>query len=163
MIEMLSRIKAIGILAAIALAVVAFSTTTSVLASPCNLSYQTPALSGIVVRPPQITDSLSDWSFTITSSDPIKEVNGIVQGSLAGTFSATGVGINENSPVSGQWSYNKQTEKILIMLSGDGFRVDISILNLPSPGFTFSGTLYPDEMRPAMLVKQAGSISCAVQ
>ncbi|MCS4538207.1 MAG: hypothetical protein HYY67_05060 [Thaumarchaeota archaeon] len=155
---MAPRTKAIGIITAISLAALLFHTFPNSAASPCSL---TGSLSGIVVRPPNTTSG--PWDFSIAIAPSIKEVNGIVQGSLTGTFSATGLGI-ESSTVSGQWSYNKQTEKILIMLSGDGFRVDISILNLPSPGFTFSGILYVDGSRPAMLVKgeDSGSISCAV-
>ena len=146
-----------GMLVAIAFTALAPYTMTGVLASPCNLSLTT--VSGDVVRPPSITP-LSDWSFSITSSTPLKEVNGVTQGTLEGKFSAPSLSIGSGNLVDGVWSYNK-AGKLLIMLSGSGFKADIALLNLPSPGFTFSGTLYVDGGRPAMLVKQSGSITCA--
>ena len=105
-------------------------------------------------------DEYFSWSFSITNSQPLKEVKGVTQGALEGTFSAPELSIID-STVSGTWSYNKETDKLLIMLSGSTYKVDIAMLNLPSPGFTFSGTLHINGKQPAMLVKETGSISCA--
>jgi len=154
---MLPRIMTTGMLVVIAFTALASYTMTGVLASPCNLS---GSLNGVVVRPPQITTPVSSWSFSITNSQPLKEVKGVTQGALEGTFSAPELSIID-STVSGKWSYNKETGKLLIMLSGSTYKVDIAMLKLPSPGFTFSGTLHIDGKQPAMLVKEAGSISCA--
>lgn len=152
---MLPRTKAIGVITVVSLVALLFHAFPSAGASPCSLS---GSLGGIVVRPPAITTPLSDWEFSVGISQTVVETNGIVLGTLVGTFSATGLGIN--SPVIGRWSYNQRTGNLLIALSGDSYRVDISILDLPSPGFTFSGILYVDGQEPYEIVKQSSTISC---
>ncbi|MBI2127345.1 MAG: hypothetical protein HYU02_08575 [Thaumarchaeota archaeon] len=157
-IKKLRNRKIVGSLAAIAwMAMLLIYVPYVAEASPCNLSLTT--ISGDVVRPPQITDPIGTWSFSITGSTPMQERNGIVLGTLEGTFSATQP--SASGSVTGTWSYNQQTGSLLIMLSGSGFRADISILNLPSPGFTFSGSLLVNGQQPAMLVKTGTeTISC---
>jgi len=152
---MASRTKASGIISAILLVALMSHTFPNALASPCSLC---GSLGGIVVRPPAIATSLSEWEFSIGNSQTVGETNGIVIGTLEGTFSATDLGIN--SPVVGRWSYNKMTGHLLIAISGDTYKVDISILDLPSPGFTFSGILFINGQEPYAIVKQSGSISC---
>ncbi|MCS4538088.1 MAG: hypothetical protein HYY67_04430 [Thaumarchaeota archaeon] len=147
--------KTIGIITAISLAALLFHTFQSTGANPCSLS---GSLSGVVVRQPAITTSLSGWEFSISNSQTVQGTDGILLGTLEGTFSATDLGIS--SPVTGRWSYNQGTGNLLIAISGDTYRVDISILDLPSPGFTFSGILFVDGQEPYIIVNKSSSISC---
>jgi hypothetical protein len=155
MITMAAPTKAISIITAISLAALLFHTFPVAAASPCSLS---SSLGGIVVRPPEITTSLSEWSFSISNSQAVQDTNGTVLGTLEGTFSASGLGIS--SPVAGGWSYNKMTGHLMITLAGDTYKVFISISDLPSPGFTFSGILFVNGQDPYAIVRQSGSISC---
>ena len=153
--QMLSRIKLVVIVIAWSSAVLT-SYSTSVLASPCNLS---GSLSGEVFRPPHFTTPISTWSLQTDGNKPTHETDGSVQGVLKGVFSAPE--LNIESPVFGAWSYNKTDGKLLIILSGNTFGIDIALSNLPSPSYTFSGNLYVEGNQPAYLVLRAGSMICA--
>lgn len=116
--QMLSRIKLVVIVIAWSSAVLT-SYSTSVLASPCNLS---GSLSGEVFRPPHFTTPISTWSLQTDGNKPTHETDWSVQGVLKGAFSAPE--LNIESPVLGAWSYNETDGKLLIILSGNTFGID---------------------------------------
>jgi len=62
----------------------------------------------------------------------------------------------------GAWNYDQPTGKLLIKIKGSTFHADIAMLNLPTPGFTFSGTLFVNGEQSAMLVNTGPTtITCS--
>ncbi|MBI2127020.1 MAG: hypothetical protein HYU02_06900, partial [Thaumarchaeota archaeon] len=124
-------------------------------ASPCeNIS---GSISGsTITRPPQAG---GDWSFTITSGPALRQNKGVVKGVVTGTFTASDFGID--SSTEGTWLFRNSDGALFIKLVGAGFRADLALQNLPSPGFTFSGNLFVDGVpQPVALVKTTGGIAC---
>ncbi len=85
----------------------------------------------------------------------------LIQGGLAGTFTYTPTsGTVTGGAVTGGWSFNPATGKLLMKVFAvtGTFYIDFAFLNLPSPGFTFQGSLHVVGQQPIALVMEPPAV-----
>ncbi len=98
--------------------------------------------------------------FTLTSHSQLGQ---LFQGTLTATFTSTGPLIVSET-VTGTWSFDTATGKLLMKVQGSTYSIDFAYLNLPLQGFTFQGMLYIVGQMPLPMRQTSSSalpISCA--